>query len=228
MRRAGLTAAILTALCAGGLLCAEAGDTILAQNDPKPPTARKTPPAKKDARPRASLAVTPEREAAVTTFVQRNHPELEDLLLYLKDSQPDEYERAVREIFRTTERLALIRERDRQQYDLEVAAWQAQSRVQLLAAKLQMDSSPELATQLREALRLQNEARLALLKHERQKTADRLARFDTDIARVERDREAIIERQFKLLTAGGSNSGPDKRPAKLNTKTSSKPTKKKS
>jgi hypothetical protein len=87
-----------------------------------------------------------------------------------------------------------------------------------------MDSSQELVSQLREALRLQNDARLALLKHERQKTADRLTKLDSDIARVERDREGIIDRQLKLLSG---NAG-EKRPAKLNTKNSTKPAKKKS
>ena len=34
----------------------------------------------KDAKSRSAIEVTPEREAAVLTFVQRNHAELADLL----------------------------------------------------------------------------------------------------------------------------------------------------
>src|SRR5689334_3765831 len=78
--------------------------------------------AKKDGKIRPNIAVTPEREAAVMTFVQRNHVELADLLGYLKTSQPEEYERAIKDIFRTTERLAAIQERDPLQYELEIAA----------------------------------------------------------------------------------------------------------
>jgi hypothetical protein len=40
---------------------------------------------------KAPLAITPEREAAVLTFIQRNHAELADLLAHLKENQPAEY-----------------------------------------------------------------------------------------------------------------------------------------
>src|SRR3569623_1293825 len=89
-------------------------------------------------KPKAAITITPEREAAAIAFVQRNHAELAELLGYLKSSQPEEYTRAIREIYRTTERLAQIVERDPALYDLEVSAWTAQSHVQLLAAKLKM------------------------------------------------------------------------------------------
>jgi hypothetical protein len=177
---------------------------------------------KKDGKTRPAISVTPEREAAVLTFVQRNHAELSDLLGYLKKSQPGEYERAVREIFRTTERLAQIQERDPLQYELEVAAWTAQSRVQLLAAKLKMESSDELLKQLRDGIKTQNEARLALLKHERQKAADRLSRLDGAIAGFETSREEEIDKQMKLLTRAAAEG----RPAKLGTKNAAKLTKK--
>jgi hypothetical protein len=163
---------------------------------------------------RRPVTITPEREAAVLSFVQRNHSELVDLLGYLKENQPEEYERAVREIFRTTERLALIQERDPLQYDLEVAAWSAQSHVQLLAARLKLGSSEDLQRQLREALLDQIKARLALIKHERQKTADRLSKLDNDIARLEKDREATIERQLKALTRAAAEGRPTKLGAK--------------
>src|ERR1044072_4454752 len=113
----------------------------------------------------AAITVTPEREAAVLTFVQRSHAELADLLRALRDTQPSEYERAIKEIFRTTERLAQIQERDPLQYELEIVVWTAQSRVQLLAARLKMEESDELVAKLREALKAQNNARIALLKH---------------------------------------------------------------
>ena len=84
-----------------------------------------------------------------------------------------------KDIFRTTERLATIQERDPLQYELEVAAWTAQSRVELLAAKLKMGLSDELIKQLREALQIAEQAKTALLKHERQRVADRLNKLDS-------------------------------------------------
>jgi hypothetical protein len=214
MRRAiGQAVVALAVLAACGLLYAQPGGSSKGSS----PAAS----AKKEARGKAGVTLTPEREAAVLAFVQRNHPELADLLAYLKSNQPDEYNRATREIFRSTERLALIQERDSLQYDLEVAAWTAQSRVQLLAAMVKMGSSDELVRQLREALRAQNEAKVALLKHERQKAADRMARIDNDIARFENDREKIIDRQLQLLTQAGEG-----RPNKLGAKNAAKLSKK--
>jgi hypothetical protein len=199
---------LIAMLCVGGLLQAQA---VFGQAGDAASRAAKE---KKDAKAKARLAITPEREAAVLNFVQRNHAELADLLAYLKSDQPEEYERAIKEIFRTTERLALIQERDPLQYELEVALWTGQSRVQLIAAKLKMSTSEELVKQLRDALGRQNDARLALLKHDRQKAADRLERVEADIVRFEADREKMIDRQVQLLTRAAEEG----RPARLNSK----------
>ena len=214
MRFVGLLT-LTIAVVAAGLLRAQSGDSQPA-NQPSPPAA------KKDAKARPALRITPEREAAAISFVQRNHPELAELLSYLRTSQPEEYERAIRDIFRATERLALIQERDSLQYELEVTAWTSQSRVQLLAAKLKMGASDELTRQLREALKTQNESKLALLRHERQKAADRLARVEKEIARFETDSEQVINMQLSLLTKAAdegrrANLAPTN-PAKLSPK----------
>jgi hypothetical protein len=204
MRLSGFVVVLLVAMsCIGGLLYAQSGDV-----------APRGASAKKDAKAKARVTITPEREAAVLNFVQRNHAELSELLAYLKSDQPEEYERAIKEIFRTTERLALIQERDPLQYELEVALWTGQSRVQLLTAKLKMSTSEELVKQLRDALGRQNDSRLALLKHERQKAADRLEKVEGDIVRLESDREKIIDRQLQLLTRAADEG----RPAKLGVK----------
>ena len=70
--------------------------------------------------------VTRGREAAVMAFVREHHAELADLLLYLKSNQPKEYQLAVRDLFRTSERLAQMQERDFKRYELELALWKAQ------------------------------------------------------------------------------------------------------
>src|SRR5262245_28418868 len=174
MRLIGVVALAAAVMLYGGLLAAQTETAKNAASVKSP--AEGGASAKKEGKARPGIAVTPEREAAVTTFVQRNHPELAELLRYLKNGQPSEYERAIREISRTIERLTLISERDSLQYELEVAAWTAQSRVQLLAAKLKMESTDELQKELRTALAAQNDAKLALLKHERQKASDRLSK----------------------------------------------------
>jgi hypothetical protein len=176
---------------------------------------------KKAAKTRSPISVTPEREAAVRTFVERNHPELSGLLAHLKEHQPKEYERAVRELHRVTERLAGVRERDSAQYDLEIKLWTAQSQVQLLAARLKMGQSEELKDQLRQALGAQADAKVDLLKHEKSRVAGRLSKIERDLAHFEGERQQVIEKQLEVLARGAnpqrvtkSNNKAAKRPAK--------------
>lgn len=151
------------------------------------------------------ITITPEREAAVVSFVERNHPELAELLAHLKTNQPKEYERAVRDLFRVTEKLAMVHERDDRQYDLEIKAWKAQSRAQLVVARLKMTDpesadNDELKKQLREILAEQMQARLDVLKLERERVTGRLEKLNDDIGRLERDRESVIDMHLKNLT----------------------------
>ena len=73
--------------------------------------------------PAGPQTVTPEREAAARTFVSRHHPELVALLDHLQTSEPKQYQRAVRELFRASERLAQFREQDEGRYALELETW---------------------------------------------------------------------------------------------------------
>lgn len=215
MRTWVLSTAMTALLAAGGLLFADPGEEPAADGR----QAQSSAAAAKQESVRASrkegkknnktpMAVTPEREAAVRTFIERNHPELAGLLAHLKDNQPREYERAVRELHRVTERLAGVQERDALQYELEVRLWTAQSQVQLLAARLKMGQTEELKDQLRQAIGQQADAKVELLRHDRSRVAERLSRIDRDIARFEAGRDEIIEKQLELLTRASSQEKP--------------------
>lgn len=178
-----------------------------------------------DAQAKDRISVTPEREAAVMTFVKRNHAELSELLAHLKANQPKEYDRAIRELYRASERLTQIQDRDKTQYDLELRLWKTQSRIQLLTARIQMGESEDLRRELRELLSELVDNRAALLKHDREKAANRLAKIDEDLQRLENDREKIIQRQLQSLTGAGKAKKSDKpnetsRTAKGSTKSS--------
>ena len=207
MRTLVVSFAMAAVLASGGLLFADPGDAAGADArqtgaDARQKSAR---PARKDSKNKKPMAITPEREAAVRTFIERNHPELAGLLTHLKENQPKEYERAVRELHRVTERLAGVQERDPLQYELEVRLWTAQSQVQLLAARLKMGQTDELKDQLREAIGQQADAKVELLKHERSRVTERLSKIDRDIARFENERDQVIEKQLEVLTRASQN-----------------------
>lgn len=172
-------------LALGGQVAAQdstAGDARRAPRDAKPP-----------------MAVTPEREAAVMTFVERNHSELKELLAALKTSRPKEYERAIRDLYQTSERLANLKERDPNLFDLELKNWTLRSRIQLLAARMVMVGNDEIRSQLRDLLSEQLAVRAEILKLDRQRAQERLAKIEADIAKVDNERDAMIERQLDLL-----------------------------
>ncbi|MEX2173814.1 MAG: hypothetical protein WD872_05590 [Pirellulaceae bacterium] len=200
-----------------GVLLAQPGD------DPSEPKTSETKSARPSAKlkNRQPLAITPEREAAVFAFVERNHAELTDLLTHLKTNQPKQYVQAVKDIYRVTDRLAQLQERDPLHYELEIELWTAQSHVQLLTARLRMGDSDEYRQQLRAAVGEQIEARLAVLKHQHGQAAQRLAKMEREIGELEENRETVIDKQVAGLTRAARGKGGAKNAGKTTNKQNS-------
>ncbi len=86
--------------------------------------------------PRGRVTFTAEREAAALTFVRENRPELPAVLEDLKARQPAEYQRAICDLFWTSEMLADMRQGDAQRHDYALRSWQLESLAHLQAARL--------------------------------------------------------------------------------------------
>ena len=154
-------------------------------------------------KPNASSGMTKAREAAALAFVREHHAELESLLIQLKESQPKQYEQAVRDLFRTSEKLASLQERDRQRHDLELKAWQARSRVQLLSATLLMSPQDKpTANKLKAALLDEAGARRKLLQLDYDRTTKRLERIEAQMESIDNNAEKAIDRQIRQLIEG--------------------------
>jgi hypothetical protein len=157
--------------------------------------------AKESSKAKEVVPVTPEREAAAAQFVAEQHPELAELLKHLKETNPRQYEKAVRELFATSEHLAQVQSSDKQRYELELQVWKLHSRLQLLSAKLTMNPSENLKQELKTILAEQYDARRAVLSYDRDKIRDRMKKAEKDLADYEARRESAIKKQFDLLTA---------------------------
>jgi hypothetical protein len=163
--------------------------------------------------PIKAVEVTDKVEADVLEFVKEHHPELAELLSQLKDRRPKEYQKALRDLSRVRERLFAMQKNDNGRYELELSVWKAQTKIQLLAARLQMDDTPEMREQLRAALNEQADMRIELLKHERSVVQDRLGKIDEQIKRLDQERSAAIEKQMQVLTkAPAEKKSPEKKP----------------
>jgi hypothetical protein len=198
-----LLIAVLIALAADrpGLLNAQ---DIASSEEAKKPEASKVEQPAQARRPRkaaseAPLPITPEREAAALDFVRIHHPELVNLLEQLKSKDRRQYEVVVRDLFRTSERLAAMQQNDLPRYEIALQAWKLKSRIQVLAARASLDEDPAILADLRAALEEQSEVRKQQLKYERDLLAERLHRAESALANFERDRSQQVDRQYEML-----------------------------
>lgn len=130
---------------------------------------------------------TEEREAAALVFVRKHRPEMARMLEHLKENHREHYERHIRDLFRTSERLANLRQRDSEHAKLALKGWQLESRLHMMAA--QMAQHPDQVEKRKEALQkgfeelidiqiqiaarqvaqLQNQVKMATERHEKMK-----------------------------------------------------------
>jgi hypothetical protein len=80
----------------------------------------------KDAQPDELLAIA---------FIKSHHPELAMLLEVLKTTDLTKYNSAIKDVAKVIKRLEGARKRDEKLYELEVAGWKIQSKIDLLLAK---------------------------------------------------------------------------------------------
>ncbi|HVX61866.1 MAG TPA: hypothetical protein VHC19_14720 [Pirellulales bacterium] len=140
-----------------------------------------------------------EQETAALTLVRNQHPELSELLEQLKADNPEQYRQAISELFRASQRLAQAKEKDPQRYELELKAWRIDSRVRLLAAKLTMETRPELEEKLKASLLEREDVRIELLSLDRERAAERLEKLDGQLTRLRERREKLSDRAFDQL-----------------------------
>ncbi len=160
------------------------------------------------------VIMTPERQAAALKFAELHHPELYELLQNLKQGRRPEYQQAVRQLYNDSERLARIKERMPTRYPLALTEWQLDSRLRLLVARMTMSvDDPDLAAELQELLKKRLDARLELLKLDRERLAGRLAKMDDQIQAIEEDRDSAIEKDLQRIkrSLGLNQRSPNRR-----------------
>ena len=155
---------------------------------------------------KAEVPITAEREEAVMDFVQQNHSELKALLTHLRENRRKDYERAIRELSRDSERIGQLKGRDEKQYELEIRAWTIKSRIQLLTAQLVMGDKDEIRSQLKTLLNEQIDIRTALMTRERERAAERVAKIDQELSRIQGERQRIVDNQLQMLTKSAADS----------------------
>lgn len=182
---------------------------LVAMGDDEPKAAK---PGKIPAKAKKQ-ATEADREEAVFLLVREHYPDLVELLKRLKGTKQKEYQQAVKELYRDSQRLEAAR-RDPERYDLELRAWQLDSRIRLLAAKLSIEDRPEQQEDLKAALAQRADVRLAQKKLERERLTARIEKLDQEIDGFASARDEDLQRTFDRLVRTAKKARPVKKPVK--------------
>jgi len=144
---------------------------------------------------------SPEREAKALEFVGRHHPDLAPVLQRLKGLNRAEYEQAIRELFETSERLAVMKPLDEALHGLMLEAWQVDSEIKLLAARYSVAArkDPAVEARLRELLYRQIDLQRRQVEHNRDRALATLKGMEANIKLLADNREEFVQRRFQNL-----------------------------
>src|SRR5262245_24794917 len=166
--------------------------------------------AEKPGKESAKVPVTPEMESAAMQFVETNHAELVELLQQMKTTNPAQYQQAMRDLSRAASTLANTQKNDPRKYAVDLKAWQVNSQIQVIAARLAMSPTPELKEELRTKLFEQIEVRLDQQRLDRERTETRLKKLNESIAKLEGTRDEEVAKAFAKFTRSTVKPGPKK------------------
>lgn len=143
-----------------------------------------------------------ERERRVIGFVRSHSPELAEVLARLETSKPGEYAGAIEELDRSVQPLTTGRAKDPRLHEIELQAWQARTRVELLGArvmaakKASVSERQVLERQLREAITAELDIRATQLAYRKQRS---IAWYDRQINRLATKRDDLVDARLKSL-----------------------------
>ena len=149
------------------------------------------------------------REQRVLAFVEKNQPELAQLLSHLAKRKPEEYAEALAELDRKVLSLEAEKSKDERLHAAGLRAWQARTQVDLLVARWiaggKKDRS-KIEPQLREAVNAELDARAEHLSIRKERSA---AWYDRQIVRLRDKRDEVVtSRLDDLLGDPEKNSEP--------------------
>lgn len=138
-------------------------------------------------------------EQRVNAFLEAHQPELAKVLAHLKKRKPEEHAKAVDDLADAVKKLDRTKAKDEQLHELELKAWQARTRVDLLVARwmaARKKDRADLEVKLREAVDAELDVRAEQLAYRRQRSA---AWYDRQIERLREKRAELVAARMKSL-----------------------------
>ena len=138
-------------------------------------------------------------EKTLYQFVKDHHEGLAPLLKSLEKNRPRQYQLAMRSLSRTYSRIQTLKEQEKlKQYDNALNQWKLKSRIQLKAAQVAVQDTPQRRKQLESLIAKQYDLRIKSLRNEQAVLKDRLNRV-SDLVEKESDRDLQIQQNFESV-----------------------------
>lgn len=157
------------------------------------------------------ITIDKERAEAAVRFARKHHPELAELLEGLRKSDERNFQTGLRVLARDSERLKNMGERKDERYPVSLELWKLDSRIRLEIARLSMSPDEDFEPRLRPLMEKRRDARVKLLKLERRRTAERLAKYDEQLKTLESKSDSLvgseIDRLKKMMAARSRTKG---------------------
>jgi hypothetical protein len=138
------------------------------------------------------------RERRVLAFVAEHQPDLADVLAHLA-KKPDEHAEAIADLDRSVRALSATRAKDERLFGIELRAWQARTRVDLLVAGWLAGGRKDrarLEPALRAAVTAELDAKAEHLAYRKERSA---AWYDRQIVRLYDKRDELVAARLNTL-----------------------------
>lgn len=158
----------------------------------------------------ANKRVTGKMKSELMAFVKKHHPELRQLLNQLEERHPDKHAVALRSLYRKYERVQRF-EDDPEKHESALMQWKLNSRIDLAAAQVSLKDSPEVRNELKQLVSKRLDARQEQLVGELARARQRIERIESQLDRLDTDREAEVERQINAAMKAVRNMSAKER-----------------
>lgn len=139
-------------------------------------------------------------EKEILRFVGEHQPKLLELMQFLQETNPAQYQQALRETERTRVRLETLGKRDVELQAIELDLWQVRSQQRLVAAEWSVvpeQRQQKLQQRLQRLVEQELDIEMAKLKLQRERTANQLQKYDDQIKSQQGERDALVTKALK-------------------------------
>jgi hypothetical protein len=136
-------------------------------------------------------------EESILKFAEKEQPQLFELLKFLKQKRPGNYQQALRDTGRTQQKLEALQQRDPELFLIEYQLWKTRSKLSLLAARLSVKHKAELEEELESLVKDLDSQEVARIRLMKDRAAKNLEKWDKQLKDRTADNANSLEKNLQ-------------------------------